>query len=110
MAYRGWTSPEALDVSYRPERAPVGGATIRRIMDQTWERDDELTLLRLAGMLHLPPRTLVYVLAGDIEGIRRLEFSSGDEAVCQLIVDIIEEQKRGGQSQNPKRGRARRYG
>ena len=102
LAYRGWTSPEALDVSYRPDRAPVGGATIRRIIDQTWDRDDELTMLRLAGMLKLPPRTLLYVVDGDKEAIARLDFAQGDEAVRQLILEIV--------SENPKRGRSRRTG
>jgi hypothetical protein len=105
LAYRGWTSPEALDVSYRPDRAPVGGATIRRIIDQTWERDDELTMLRLAGMLRLPPRTLLLVVDGDAAGLSRLEFTPDDEGVRQLILDIIREA-----TDPPKRARRRNTG
>lgn len=103
LAYRGWHTPEKLDQSYRPDRAPVGGATIRRIINGEWDRDEELVLLRLAGMLRLPPRTLILVRAGDAAGIERLAFLPEDESVRQLIVDIVA----GGQ---PKKAAGRRTG
>lgn len=90
VAYRGWSSPEALDMSYRPRKAPVSGGTIRRIAAGTWTgaaNDEELFLVRLAGMLNLPLSTLELVYAGDVAGVERLAFE--DEALRQFILDAM---------------------
>jgi hypothetical protein len=94
IAYRGWTSPEKLDSSYRArgEAPPVGAATIRRIMGGTWSQLDsdegDLALIRLAGMLKVPPRTLTLVAQGDPNGVERLEFAEPE--VRQFVIDFME--------------------
>lgn len=93
LAYRGWTSPEKLDESYRPDAAPVGAMTIRRIMkaDPAAKVDEGHKLLRLAPMLKLPPTALQLVYQGDAHGIERLVFPGEDgEAVRQFILDLMQ--------------------
>lgn len=97
VAYRGWRSPEAKDLSYRPDRAPVGGATIRRIMNG--ERDsDRDELLALDGMLQLPPGTLQCVYDGDTASLEGMEFD-GRESLRRFILDAMQPPKRRGRGQ-----------
>ena len=102
IAYRGWTSPEKLDESYRPAPAPVGYQTIRRIMkaDPAAKVEHGQKLLRLSGMLGLGPTALRLVYKGDIEGLQRLVIPGDDgDAVKQFILDLMDP---------PKSGRSRR--
>lgn len=93
IAYRGWTSPEAFDQSYRPGKAPVGGATMRRIATAKYENldsdDGQLTLTRLSGMLRVPLTTLELVYKGDRAGLERLAFE--DDAMRQYVLDQMDE-------------------
>lgn len=92
LAVRGHTSPEKLAQSYLPDAPPVSARTMRRIMDGTYAElgNDigEMTLLRLGSMLKLPPATLRLVLAGDVDGIARLEFK-GEEDIRQFVIDTM---------------------
>jgi hypothetical protein len=98
IAYRGWTSPEAFDQSYRPGKAPVGGATMRRIASAKYgnidSEDGQLTLTRLSGMLRVPLMTLALVYRGDRAGIERLAFD--DDALRQFVLDQMNEPSKRG--------------
>jgi hypothetical protein len=89
--YRGWGSPEAFGRGYGPGPAPLSGPTIRRVIDGSWEPSDEedrsLKLMRLAGMLRIPPGTLIAVYESDVEGVARLEFD--EPAVRQYVMDTM---------------------
>lgn len=89
-------SPQKAEKYYvsRGDRAPVSGRTISRIIEREWiprsDDEQEVALLQLAGMLKLPPLTFLLMQAGDVEGVRRLEFPEADISVRQLILDAME--------------------
>lgn len=94
LAYRGWTSPEKLANSFTPRR--ISGTTVRRIIEGTIDVDgDELDLhlMRLAGMLRVPPRALVYARHADVTALRGLDFDDYPDgsAVQQFIASLVED-------------------
>lgn len=89
IAYRGHGSPEALARSYAPERPPYSGSVVRKIMDGTDPNPDEpLKLMRVSGMLRVPPRTLDLVKASDAEGLARLDWK-GETDVAQFVIETV---------------------
>lgn len=91
LAYRG-ASPESVTRNYPGGDPPLAASTIRRIIQTNDPHLDdprgELKLLRLSGMLGVPPATLSLVYAGDISGVRKLAFA--DEALKQFIIDEMQ--------------------
>lgn len=87
LAYRGH-SPESLAKSYAPAQPPLSARTVRRVGDADDEHvygdEGDLKLLRLAGMLRLPLRTLIYVRERDAAALREMDF--GDEADVRAFV------------------------
>lgn len=89
MEYRGY-SPQKLAARYAPEKPPLSAPTIYRIVSGEDEHvDDEMKLLRLSGMLRLPPATLHLVYRGDTAGIGRLEFGD-EEPLRQFVLDLMD--------------------
>lgn len=90
LAYRGHGSPEALERSYPRGESPYSGATVRRIIDGADDKLYELKLMRVAGMLRLPPRALVLAYACDTAALERLDWK-GETDIRQFVVEAVEE-------------------
>lgn len=91
LAYRGHSSPEALERSYAPAKSPYSGKAVRRLIDGTDDNPgDEMKLMRVAGMLRMPPLALVRVWELDTGALTRLDWK-GETDVAQFVTEAVRE-------------------